>query len=124
MTSRCGGKPGEPGLHPALDRDEVGPPLAACPECDRSVPPLGRSAPMEQYQCDHRDVWPTDRSGLWPGERLVDFGYPKCPGCPDCRPCRECEGTGIDPSGTLLHCSCPLGQKMEHEMMNRTGREP
>lgn len=89
---RCGGKPGEPGLDPRYDPDETGPRLEKCPECEISVPPLGRSAPMEMYQCDHRDVWPTHRSELWPGERRGDFGFPRCQGCPDCAP--ECDGGG------------------------------
>jgi hypothetical protein len=112
MTSTCGGRPGEPGWMPGIDLNEVGPPLSRCPECDRSIPPVGRSAPLEMSECVHRDVWPT-RSSLWPGETRVAFGFPKCTGCPDCDPCEGCGGTAIqehDPgdvttSGACLDCN-------------------
>lgn len=50
-----------------------------CTSCGQRKKPIGRSAPLGFYLCDHEcpgyhDVpLPGD---LWPGERESDFGYP------------------------------------------------
>jgi hypothetical protein len=49
-----------------------------CTVCERTKKPVGRSAPMEAYLCDHEcsGYYQDPKPGeLWPGETREEFGY-------------------------------------------------
>lgn len=60
-----------------LDPNKIGIPVT-CTVCGQRKQPVGRSAPLGAYLCDHEcegfDKEPLSGS-LWPGESEADFGY-------------------------------------------------
>ncbi len=60
-----------------LDPNKVGA-LVRCAHCGIQKQPVGRSAGIHAYYCDHEcpGYYESPRPGsLWPGESEVDFGY-------------------------------------------------